>query len=59
MRNWLLPLRSYQVALASWVNFVQLMQQFWDKVLVPQYFKNANMIHLYKNKDDRTSCDNH
>ena len=35
------------------------MQQFWDKGLGPQDFKDANIIHLYKNKDDRTSCDNH
>ena len=38
----------------------ELMQEFWDKGLVPQEFKDANIIHLlYKNEDDRTSCDNH
>ena len=38
----------------------ELMQEFWDKGLVPQEFTDANIIHLlYKNEDDRTSCDNH
>ena len=36
-----------------------LMQALWEKGEVPQDFKDANIIHLYKNKGDRASCDNH
>ena len=41
------------------VKVTELIQQFWEKGLVSQDFKDASIIHLYKNKDDRTSCDNH
>ena len=41
------------------VKLTELMQQFWVKGSVPRDFKDANAIHLYKNKDDRASCDNH
>ena len=37
----------------------ELMTLFWEAGSVPQDFKDANIIHLYKNKGDRTSCDNH
>lgn len=37
----------------------ELMQLFWEEGSVPQDFKDANIIHLYKNKGDRASCDNH
>eukprot|EP00745_Piridium_sociabile_P040226 TRINITY_DN767_c0_g1_i3.p1 TRINITY_DN767_c0_g1~~TRINITY_DN767_c0_g1_i3.p1 ORF type:complete len:1045 (-),score=247.16 TRINITY_DN767_c0_g1_i3:182-3316(-) len=37
----------------------ELMQQFWTEGSVPQDFKDANIVHLYKNKGDRASCDNH
>ena len=37
----------------------ELLQQFWEESSVPQDFKDANIIHLYKNKGDRASCDNH
>ena len=26
---------------------------------IPQEFRNTNIIHLYKRKGDRASCDNH
>ena len=41
------------------VKLTELMQQFWVKDSVPEDFKDANAIHLYKNKGDRASCDNH
>ena len=41
------------------VKLTELMQQFWVKGSVFRDFKDANAIHLYKNKDDRASCDNH
>ena len=31
----------------------ELLQQFWEESSVPQDFKDANIIHLYKNKGDR------
>ena len=37
----------------------ELLQQFWEESSVPLDFKDANIIHLYKNKGDRASCDNH
>ena len=41
------------------VKLNELLQQFWKESSVPQDFKDANIIHLYKNKGDRASCDNH
>ena len=41
------------------VKLNELLQQFWEESSVPQDFKDANIIHLYKNKGDRASCDNH
>ena len=32
---------------------------FWKKCDVPQELKDASIIHLYKNKGNRSSCDNH
>ena len=37
-------------------NFFQLC---WDNGVLPQDLKDANIIHLYKNKGEKTSCDNH
>ena len=41
------------------VKLTELMQQFWQSGSVPLDFKDANMIHLHKNKGDKASCDNH
>lgn len=41
------------------IKLTELLQQFWEEGSVPQDFKDANIIHLYKNKGDRASCDNH
>jgi len=38
---------------------IELMQMFWMEGSVPQDFKDANIIHLYKHKGDRAACDNH
>ena len=32
---------------------------FWVNGQLPQDLRDANIIHLYKNKGDRSSCDNH
>ena len=37
----------------------RLFSLFWEKGEVPQDLKDANIIHLYKNKGDKSSCDNH
>lgn len=31
----------------------------WEAESVPQDFKDANIVHLYKNKGDRRNCNNH
>ena len=36
-----------------------LFTQIWEEGEVPQEFKDADMIHLYKNKGDIKCCDNH
>ena len=48
-----------EVGDAVQVKLNELLQQFWEESSVPQDFKDANIIHLYKNKGDRASCDNH
>ncbi|XP_063585355.1 uncharacterized protein LOC134762738 [Penaeus indicus] len=40
-------------------HLTRLFQVFWANGKLPQDFRDANIIHLYKNKDDRSSCDNH
>ena len=36
-----------------------MFQVFWVNGQLPRDLKDANIIHLYKNKGDRSSCDNH
>ena len=36
-----------------------LFKLIWVKGFVPQDFKNATIVHIYKRKGDKTSCDNH
>ena len=40
-------------------HLLHLYQQCWNEGLVPQDFKDADLIHLYKNKGDSKVCDNH
>ena len=37
----------------------RLFKELWAKRQIPQDFKDAQIIHLYKNKGDRRLCDNH
>ena len=37
----------------------QLFQLIWQHETVPQDFKDATIIHLYKRKGNRQACDNH
>lgn len=41
------------------VKLTELMQLLWEEGSVPQDFKDANIIHLYKNNGNKASCDNH
>ena len=36
-----------------------LYRQCWTEGIIPQEFKDADLIHLYKNKGDSKVCDNH
>ena len=36
-----------------------MFQSFWSKSALPQAFKDASIINLYKGKGNRQSCDNH
>ena len=38
---------------------LKLFSQSWNEGKVPQAFKDADLIHLYKNKGDIKCCDNH
>ena len=38
---------------------LQIFRCIWEGEGVPQVFKDANIVHLYKRKGDRTVCDNH
>ena len=37
----------------------KLFRQMWESGNIPQEFRDATIVHLYKNKGDRQSCDNH
>ena len=38
---------------------LKLFMQIWEEGEVPQDFKDADIVHLYKNKGDCKCCDNH
>ena len=38
---------------------LELITQIWQDGEVMQAFKDADIVHLYKNKGDRSCCDNH
>ncbi|BHF71672.1 hypothetical protein SprV_0401473200 [Sparganum proliferum] len=40
-------------------NLTALFQEMWRQVEVPQDFKDATIVHLYKRKGNRQLCDNH
>ena len=37
----------------------QLFQSMWAQGVIPQDFKDASIVHLYKRKGNRQACDNH
>ena len=38
---------------------LQLLQTMWAQGVIPQDFKDASIVHLYKRKGNRQACDNH
>lgn len=40
-------------------HLTRLFQHFWELGELPQDFRDANIVHLYKNKGDKSLCDNH
>ena len=37
----------------------ELFTKIWDTETVPQEFKDAMIVHIYKRTGDRAACDNH
>ena len=48
-----------KVAWLWWRKLHQLFQLIWQHETVPQDFKDASIVHLYKRKGNRQICDNH
>ena len=40
-------------------SLVKLFSDIWDNRAVPQEFKDASIVHIYKRKGDKSICDNH
>ena len=40
-------------------SLVKLFNNIWDRRAVPQEFKDATIVHIYKMKGDKSICDNH
>ena len=40
-------------------SLVKLLNNIWDSRAVPQEFKDATMVHIYKSKGDKSICDDH
>ena len=40
-------------------SLVKLFNNIWDSRAVPQEFKDATIVHIYKRKGDKSICDNH
>ena len=37
----------------------EMFQSAWESGILPQEFKDATIVHIYKRKGDKRSCDNH
>ena len=48
-----------QVGLPMAEKLTELFQCMWRKEAIPQDFKDASIIHLYKRKGNPQVCDNH
>ena len=41
------------------MKLTELFQLIWTQQVIPQEFKDATIVHLYKRKGERQKCDNH
>ena len=41
------------------IHLTDLINKIWEEEAVPQDFKDALLVHVYKRKGDRACCDNH
>ena len=46
-------------SVALTTKLTELFQMIWEQQVIPQEFKDATIVHLYKRKGDRKNCDNH
>ena len=55
-----IPAEGYKAGgLAMAEKLTELFQSMWRKEAIPQDFKDASIIHLYKRKGNPQVCDNH
>ena len=55
-----IPAEVYKHGGAAITNrLLEIVSQMWQEGEVVQEFRDASIVHLYKNKGDRTCCDNH
>ena len=54
-----IPAEVYKEGSMALTEKLQLFQLIWQHETVPQDFKDATIIHLYKRKGNRQACDNH
>lgn len=55
-----IPAEIYQAGGLVLVHkLTELFQTMWQQEVIPQELKDASIVHLYKRKGNRQSCDNH
>ena len=55
-----IPAEVFKVGAETLItHLTRMFQVFWVNSQPPQDLRDANIIHLYKNKGDRSPCDNH
>jgi len=55
-----IPSEIYKAGGSTFVQkLTELFQSFWVQGSIPQELKDASIVHLYKRKGNRQSCDNH
>ena len=57
--EWIPPEIYKMGGLALVVHLTGIFHSFWRKGELPQDLKDANIMYLYKNKGDKSVCDNH
>ena len=55
-----IPAEVYKTGGPTTLNHLtRLYQSMWNKEQLPQEFRDATIVHIYKRKGNRQSCDNH